>query len=155
MVEIALNAKNHLVFHNILIPTDFSPAAWRAIQAGVHVGRRNQSSIFLLHVYPNPAPFDLEDEASLVNIKSRMQQFVDNLVVNNHPTIKSHVTTGIVEEELLKFIQEHPVDLVILGVNGNGQDNHVGSNAARILHTCNAPVMIVPNALAYNLATSV
>ena len=57
------------------------------------------------------------------------------------------VQPGNVENELLRFVRENDFDLVILGVNGNGQDNKPGKHAITMIEKGNAPMLVVPNSL--------
>ncbi|MAE85378.1 MAG: hypothetical protein CMB80_21775 [Flammeovirgaceae bacterium] len=141
-------------FKNILIPTDFSPAAWNAVQLGSSLAKAGFTEITLLHVFPSSAKFDsrkgeldIQDLNTIDEIKMQMDSFCLDLHsqfnVNYHPVILG----GAVQEEICQHIQENDFDLVIIGVNSNGVDNNPGSHTSQIIANCHTPVLVAPNRL--------
>ncbi|WP_421877877.1 universal stress protein [Marinoscillum sp.] len=141
-------------FKNILIPTDFSPAAWNAVQLGSSMAKPGYTDITLLHVFPSSAKFDsrkgeldIKDLNTIDEIKVQMDAFCMDLhsqyKVSYHPLILG----GAVQQEICQHIQENDFDLVIIGVNSNGVDNNPGSHTSDIISNCHAPVLVVPNGL--------
>ncbi|MCP4457371.1 MAG: universal stress protein [Cytophagales bacterium] len=138
------------MFQTILIPTDFTPAAWKAMYVGVALGESHKSHLTLLHVYPNSDKFskekltkDISDE--LKKIKDNMEKMSKEIAQEKGLKISSVVLSGNVEEQLISFVKEHPTDLVIMGVNSNGDDNNPGSHTVEIIQQSSAPLLIVPN----------
>ena len=74
-----------------------------------------------------------------------MNKLARDLIENPEEKINNVVLSGNVEETMLKFIDENEFDLVILGINGNGSDNNVGSHTLSVLEKCCTPVMVIPN----------
>lgn len=141
-------------FKNILIPTDFSPAAWNAVQLGSNLAKAGYTEITLLHVFPSSAKFDsrkgeldIKDLDAIDEIKMQMDSFCMDLHgqynVKYHPVILG----GAVHEEICQYIHENDFDLVMIGVNSNGVDNTPGSHTSEIISNCHAPVLVVPNQL--------
>ena len=140
-------------FQNILIPTDFSQAAWRAVQMGLTLANDKDSRVILLHVFPSAAKFStsnhvsLEDEKQVDSLREQMNDFCNSLQESSKATIVPQILRGKVEQEILRYIDKYAFDMVILGVNSNGVDNHPGSHLANIIESANAPVLVVPNYL--------
>jgi len=149
------------VISSILIPTDFSPASWKATQAGLELAKLNAStSISILHIYPLVSRFYNDDNQIEIphrmdELKDKMNQLAKDFMDNPDKKIKNVVLSGNVEETMLKFIQDNDFDLVIIGINGNGLDNSVGSHTLSVIQKSETPVMIIPNNSNHNGAVAV
>ncbi len=141
-------------FKNILIPTDFSQAAWNAVQLGSNLAKAGYSMITLLHVFPSSAKFDsrrgeldIQDLNAIDDIKLQMDSFCKDLHGQYQVNYHSVILGGAVHEEICQHIQENDFDLVIMGVNSNGVNNQPGSHTSEIIANCHSPVLVVPNRL--------
>ncbi|MEQ8337560.1 MAG: universal stress protein [Cyclobacteriaceae bacterium] len=139
-------------FKRILIPTDFSPAAWNAINMAIDMCCGEKASITLLHVYPSSAKFDnrtksLDSElnSDLKGLEQRMTTFSRELSKGKDLEIDSVILSGWVDEEILSFIQKNDFDLVIMGINSNGLDNRPGSHITQMIEKTSTPLMVIPN----------
>ncbi len=134
----------------ILIPTDFSPAAWQATKIGMELASANNAELNILHIIPTVSRFS-DDKTlqqlpeKLEEVKSRMNELSRGLVEESQISIENFVLPGNVAQTMLEFIKEHTYDLVILGVNSHGAGNDLGSHATLVIEKCNVPVLIVPN----------
>jgi nucleotide-binding universal stress UspA family protein len=138
------------LFNRILIPTDFSPAAWQAVQIGLEVGRRFGSDLYLLHVYPMTSRFDLDPNepalpVQLEQMRTRMENLSTSLISNGDKPIHNVLLSGNIEDQLGNFLDDEKFDLVIMGVNSSGDDNKIGSHTLRLIEKTGVPVLIVPN----------
>ena len=134
----------------ILIPTDFSPAAWQATKLGMELANANNAELNILHVIPTVSRYTddksrLKLPEKLDEVKSRMNELSKGLSEEGSVAIQNHVLPGNVAQTMLDFIRNHSYDLVILGVNSHGAGNDLGSHATLVIEQCNVPVMIVPN----------
>ena len=134
----------------ILIPTDFSPAAWQATKLGMELANANNAELNILHVIPTVSRYTDEKNVlklpeKLDEVKSRMNELSKGLSEEGSVAIQNHVLPGNVAQTMLDFIRNHSYDLVILGVNSHGAGNDLGSHATLVIEQCNVPVMIVPN----------
>ncbi|MEQ8473227.1 MAG: universal stress protein [Marinoscillum sp.] len=139
-------------FNHILIPTDFSLVAWKAVELGVSLASDKAVRLTLFHVYPSAAKFigisdreNDQEKAAQEVVKSQMLNFFGDLAKENNVTLEFEVTKGTVSREISRHIKKHDYDLVIMGVNSHGQDNQPGSNTGRVISQCQVPVLIVPN----------
>ncbi|WP_258099911.1 universal stress protein [Marinoscillum pacificum] len=141
-------------FKNILIPSDFSSAAWNAVHLGSSMAKEGFTEITLLHVFPSSAKFDsrkgeldLSDLDAIDEIKLQMDAFCMDLHSQYKVTYHPVILGGAVHEEICQHIRENDYDLVIIGVNSNGVDNRPGSHTSEIIANCHTPVLIAPNNL--------
>jgi len=138
------------VISSILIPTDFSPASWNATQVGLELSQLNGNvTISFLHIYPVSSKYSKKDhprasDYQLESVKERMNHLSRGLS-DFSERIKNVVLSGNVEEIMLQFIKDHTFDLVIVGINSDGQTNQIGSHTVKIIRESGVPVMIVPN----------
>lgn len=134
----------------ILIPTDFSPSAWEAVQYGLSLARSEGLNITLLHVFPSAAQgkngFEPGEKEEYQSFLDQMQSLCDRLKPR-HPGIDFHceLLRGSVNQELADFLAKNHYDLIIMGVNSSVNHNSMGKHTAAMLRFSNIPVLIVPN----------
>ena len=138
------------MFQTILIPTDFTPAAWKAMQVGAALGEIHKSHLTILYVYPISNGITKEKltkdvSTELKKIKNKMEKLSKEVAQEKGLKISTVVLSGNIEKQLLSYLNEHPSDLVIMGVNSNGEDNNPGSHTVEIIRQSSAPLLIVPN----------
>ena len=136
---------------SILIPTDFSPASWHATQVGLELSRLNVSTrLSFLHVYPINSKYISNGNGHansevMEEVKNRMNQLSINLSEKSEDRIENVVLSGNVDDVMMDFIKQNSFDLVIVGINSNGQNNDIGSHTIKVIKESGVPVMIVPN----------
>lgn len=133
---------------------DFSENANIAFDAAVEMADKFGARLYILHVVPpevNPIMADTllksqsEDQASLIlKIESRMQEEYGDRVGENRD-YELVVLDGHVSTEILRYLTENEIDLVVVGAYGlTGMGLVVfGSVAKRISHKAPCSVMIV------------
>lgn len=142
----------------ILVPTDFSKAAFNALLIASQIASRSEDTIVeLLHV---EEPFDSGhsaggenlhqsiDDVFMLKILERVNRKIKKIA--KHPkfkdiTIKPIVKVGNVYKEIVAFIENEKPSLVIMGARGiNDWDRFlVGSNTDKIVNSSTAPVLVV------------
>ena len=142
-----------LRFNRILIPTDFSALSRATIEAVVTLADRNSSELFLIHalapvaVLPPLAmaalPIVLPDDTSAV------KRQLDNLLVPdslNWLPVHREVIPGDPERVILKFADEHDIDVIIMGTHSRTGLAHflLGSVTAAVVRRSKCPVLTVP-----------
>ena len=143
------------VISQILIPTDFSSAAWQATKLGVELARVNDATLNMLHIIPTVSRFSNDKHIQhlpekLDQIGTQMDELSKELVNGWKVPVENFVLPGNVEDTMLRFIQERKYDLVIIGVNSHGTNNDLGSHANRVIERCSVPVLVVPNQVRSN-----
>lgn len=137
------------VFRSILIPTDFSPAAWNAMLVGLELGKAYGSSLTILHVFPtgngseDTMEFKIEDQ--LIKVKANMEKIGKGLTEENNQRMTNVVISGNVRKELQAFVDAHNFDLVIMGSNSSGSHNKPGTHTMNMIEHSKTPILVVPN----------
>ncbi|MEM6641889.1 MAG: universal stress protein [Bacteroidota bacterium] len=138
------------MINQILIPTDFSPAAWQATKLGMELASENGSTLSILHIVPIVSRY-LHDKTlphlpeKIEEIKSKMNELSKELVEETSLKVENVVLPGRVAQTMLDFVRKNNFDLVILGVNSHGGGNDLGSHSTLMIERCNVPVLVVPN----------
>lgn len=142
------------MFKSILVSSDFSPASWKAFQVGISLKDKYGSKLYVVHIYPT------EDDSDVsIELQKRMQKVKDSMdkmsaeYNGTNPSkgngrseiIENFVIPGNIEKALLKFIKDENFDLVIMGINGNGEDSIPGSHTSTVLEMSTSPVLVIPN----------
>ena len=131
-------------FERILIPTDFSPAAWQAIKAGVALAKIPTSRIQLLHVYPHQLDLESRNNKHYNMLKDKIVQMAIELSEIHELDIKGEVLIGNISATIIKYIGINQIDLVLMGANSSNLDSHIGSHTTLLIESSCAPVMVIP-----------
>lgn len=142
----------------ILVATDFSEPSNVAVTYGRALAEAFHASLHVLHVlddvtlrgvvgegYIGPAPtFPQREQA----IERDARDELDSLFSDaDRDKLKAHVTvaTGGAIAEILRYAQEHKIDLVVMGTRGRGGLSHLllGSVAEEVVRKSPCPVLVV------------
>jgi len=137
----------------ILIPTDFSACADNAIYYALKFANAVSASLTLFHVYHIPVlANDLQNDAEstmkelendsmnkLRQLKSTMGLLVPEVKVN------IQVCLGSATDEIKRYGTESSYDLIIMGINGEGNvPKWLGNTATSVASNVPLPVLLVP-----------
>ena len=134
--------------------TDFSENAELAFEAAVEMAEKYHARLELLHVLPpviNPMLSDSEwiipadsNDSLLLQLGERMEQTYGSRI-NADIKHKFVVLSGHVSTEILQYLTEKQVDIVVLGAYGLTGMGLVlfGSVAKRVSHKAPCSVMVV------------
>ncbi len=134
--------------------TDFSRNAELAFHAALEIAEKYSAKLFVLHVLPpviNPLLTDTEwvlpeepKKSLMLNLEERMQlEYASGIAEGIDYELV--VLNGHVSSELLRFLEEKQIDLVVMGSYGLSGAGLVffGSVAKRVAHKAPCSVMIV------------
>ena len=133
---------------------DFSENAEEAFAQGLELAEKFRSKLFLVHVLPpvfNPVLPDSEyifpeqpKEALIIKVEERIQREYASSVPEG---IEQEIVVldGHISSEIIRFLGDEDVDLVVLGSYGASGMGLVlfGSVATRVSHNAPCSVMIV------------
>lgn len=138
----------------ILVPTDFSPNADRAIDYAVRIARLNESTLYLIHACDNLDPLYIEgsmthmeynqkimDEAfEKLDIRRKSIEDTEGVLVN------IQLYSGTVLDTIMVAAQEHKAELIIMGTLGISglHDRLFGSKTASLISESKIPVLAIP-----------
>ncbi len=140
----------------ILVPTDFSNTAMKAITYALEIAKRTGASICLLHVIepvtdsiwqPHPLQERLQEEITN-NRLSELKTIQKNLA-EIHPDIKieTELAHGTIITSLLAFAEKLQMDLIVMGTTGASglKEFFMGSVAAGTVGRTKVPVLAIPH----------
>jgi nucleotide-binding universal stress UspA family protein len=142
------------LFKRVLCPTDFSPAAERAVRWAMSIAQEADAELFMLHVLEAAAPADLEGfpRSSLAAYRKEYEAWSLRRLQREIPeaarvccTVRELTAAGSAHKEILRAAEEHGCDLIVMGVGrhrGVG-DRLFGSTTQHVVRTAACPVLTV------------
>lgn len=136
------------MMNNILLPTDFSDTSMKAAVFALDLFGSEGMNYTLLNTYLKPAyrnaliPLNLDTERSSRNGLRRMERRCRMHAGTVHIALRSSF------EPLVQAVNDldaaKPVDLVVMGTQGEGNYGRVGRNTRAVVASANPPVIAVP-----------
>lgn len=123
---------------SILVPTDFSPTAWKAVLMGIRISVPSKASLHLVHFNPQ------EDAEYQEEVRDKLEDISENLSKIYNLNVDSRVMSGDPAKAMSLCVRDQVVDLVVIGMNGTGS-NEVGTFTQEILKRLKCPVLVVPS----------
>jgi len=132
-----------LPFERILVATDFSPSAARALTFALSLAESRGAEIDVLNVVPERA---IEHPDRLAEIRSRFYDALDQLVPEHARAFsnpRTFVEAGCAHDRILEHIKNRSIDLLVLGIR---KTSHLGlemrtSGAFRLIVDAPCPVL--------------
>jgi nucleotide-binding universal stress UspA family protein len=143
-----------MIIKNILFPTDFSDGASHALEYAVNMAGTYGAKLYVLHVIHD---IDMSSNLHIPHrsvdmmyseFESSARKALDKLclsVQEDCKGIENRVLRGIPYEEILKFIPENHIDLIIMATHGRkGLDRVLfGSTTERVVRNASCPVLTI------------
>ncbi len=142
-----------MTINQIVCCTDFSENAGAAFKMALEMAEKYRSSLTLLHVLPLPVnPMFMETEwmtpeipmeAITLRVEQRMNEEYGSKIPSDI-NYRMVIRDGHVSSEILKYLEEHQVDIVVVGAYGlTGMELvFFGSVAKRVAHKAPCSVLI-------------
>jgi len=139
-------------FQHVLVPTDGSEAARRAAEHAIDLVSDSGGTVTALYVIDMgdadfvAVPSDIRETKE--RIRKKGEQLVDEvreMVVEAGIDCETAVVTGIADEEVVAYAEEHGVDLIALGKHGKRDPDKplIGNTARRVVQESPVPVHTV------------
>jgi nucleotide-binding universal stress UspA family protein len=141
-------------FKKILYPVDLSDSSIKIVPYVQTVAKKFDAQIHLLFaarvfdhftsIYvPHPSINKFEKEL-MDGSQKRLYEFVDENFAD-FPHTKTAVVAGDASEQILHYVEDHKIDLIIMGTHGRkGMDKIIfGSVAERVVKSSPVPVLVV------------
>lgn len=147
-----------MIWKTILVPHDFSASANHAAAIARDEAKAHGAKLQLLHVIDLPTQFRPdtvivpESTGAPINVKdyavSQAETHLQDLVARlakDGVVAASFIRIGNAVDEIVRFVDENSIDLVVMGTHGRSGLAHllVGSVAERVVRTCKAPVLTI------------
>jgi nucleotide-binding universal stress UspA family protein len=136
-----------IVLKNILVATDFEPAADTALAYGRALATQFGARLHLLHVAENgflrPTAMD-----PAVLKAAAARQLEERLTVDDRAALRAHAALEISDSPanaITAYANRTPIDLIVMGTHGRTGFIHVlmGSVAEHVVRTAPCPVLTV------------
>lgn len=137
----------------ILVPTDFSPNADKALDFAVQIAKQAKAEIILIHAceilnLTFNDHIDLKKEYNQTIIDKAMENLSllkKSIEDTEQLTVKIYLFQGTVTDTILQVSEDQHADLVVMGTLGNAglKEKIFGSKTAEIIGKTNVPVLVV------------
>lgn len=131
---------------SVLVPSDFSPGARRAMERAARLPIDSEGRIHLIHVLPRGTSVSVQRQATarLSREWARVERHARTAGFQPAPA----TTRSVIGEPYVEIIRQartEEVDLLVLGRRGSGGSfkSALGSTAARVARMSDAPVLLV------------
>lgn len=139
-------------YDNILVPTDGSDAANEAAEHAVNLARLYGGTVHALYVMDMgdagfvATPSDIEETRNRLETKGK--EYTDEIRIIGDDAdvdVLTEVKSGIPEDEVREYIDEHGIDLLVLGKRGRSDPDKpmFGSLTQRLIGHLDIPVHTV------------
>lgn len=142
-------------FDRVLVPTDFSDAAMRALEYGVRFARLLKADLHYIHVADLPALEEVHARylANKIQIPETCELNVDTVLEQTlkpfgfEGSVKITTLSGDPSREILHYIESQQIDWVVMGTHGRkGLERLLlGSVTAGVISHSKAPVLTLSN----------
>lgn len=139
---------------SILVPTDFSENAQKALDLAKEIARGTNATLHLIHVvepvvYPADWSYaqvgfaDLERELE-TNMQKELNGMADLLQKEGYK-VETAILRGRASDEICAYAKDHKASMVAIGTHGRGGLEHFlfGSTTERVLRKAPCPVLSV------------
>ncbi|HQZ40876.1 MAG TPA: universal stress protein [Vicinamibacterales bacterium] len=140
---------------HVLVPTDFSETSDAALAYGKAFASAFGATLHVIHIIEEPYGQPWAVEAYGFSLSALQDEWVKEagtrmaqiLTDDERASLKAVTSTvlGHPVMEILRYAQEHAVDLIVMGTHGRGPLGHMvmGSVAERIVRKASCPVLTV------------
>jgi nucleotide-binding universal stress UspA family protein len=152
--DLNILSEQGLKFNRILVGCDFSEDSALAFKHGLSLAQEFQSELHLVHVMEPPVYMDMsksfaeygeELQADLqTRIKNKLKKMVPKEALN-WCSPQTVLLNGPSHEELIRYAKNSEIDLIVLGVRGQGlvERLFIGSTTDRVVRQTPCPVLSV------------
>lgn len=147
------------MYEHVLVPTDGSEAAQKAVDQAVDIASKYGATVHALYVIDvNATSYSLGSEQvdrirsgrldEMPEVKAAAEEatgYVADAARERGVVVEEHVTTGEPARAIRKFVEENDIDLVVMGSHGRSGLSRVvlGSVAEKVLRRTRLPVLVV------------
>jgi len=143
-----------VTFQNILFPTDFSENSEAALAYAVNLAEKYDSNLHVIHVTIGETQQPAFDISAYLpdDIKKKQHVFLEKNLhalppadLGKPKSVKHAILEGVPFYEILSYIENNHIDLVVMGTHGRTGLKHLtmGSVAENIVRSSPVPVLTV------------
>ncbi|MFZ6017854.1 MAG: universal stress protein [Nitrospirota bacterium] len=138
----------------ILFPTDFSEGSAHALPYAVDMAKHYGARLYIIHVIYDIAKTTgwYVPHVSMDEVYKDMEQAAKKELdkcwfeeMRGFKDIERSVVTGVPYEEIIKFVNENKIDLIVMGTHGRKGIDRIlfGSTATQVVRNAPCPVLTV------------
>jgi nucleotide-binding universal stress UspA family protein len=137
----------------ILVPTDFSLTANKAIRHAAFLAQLNKGELMLLHVQKKAETsnliFPVPELRLLVSLRKQLEERMEAVAAQIRSDygidVSCRVTEGNIISEIVSEAESWGAGLIVMGTEGDESVSNLflGNNSNRVLHKSSIPVMTV------------
>ncbi len=142
------------MFKKILFPTDFSEGSAVAVPYVRDLAEKYGARVYVLHVLYDVAKASgwyvptIDMEKFYAELRKSAEEEIVKFVkenLGNLSDIETTVATGMPSDNIIGFVEENGMDLVVMGTHGRSGINRVlfGSTASKVVRHSQCPVLTV------------
>ena len=138
----------------ILLPTDFSPHAEKALEYAIGIARKTRASLCLLHVtessesllLDNVIPAEEIQEGMDATTAQKLTMLKESISSTESIEVHTRIVHGKITESILVAVEELEADLIVMGTLGisGWRDVLLGSKTASLIGQSSVPIIAIP-----------
>lgn len=138
----------------ILLPTDFSPHAVKALEYAISIARKTGASLWLLHVteetesllLDNVIPASEVQQGFDITAAGKLKMLKESIASTESVEIHTEIIHGSITSVIIRMIEEWNIDLIVVGTLGISglRDVFLGSKTAAIIGQSPVPIIAIP-----------
>jgi nucleotide-binding universal stress UspA family protein len=138
----------------ILLPTDFSPHANKALEYAIAIARKTGASLWLLHVteeaesllLDNIIPTGEVQKGFDLTATGKLNMLAESIRSTESLAVHTEIAHGSITSSILKVVEERNIDLIVVGTLGISglRDVILGSKTAALIGQSPVPVIAIP-----------
>lgn len=137
----------------ILVPTDFSETAEKALQHAIELAKKTNSKLVLVHVVevsgitvPHEViTLGIVTEQMMEESKNKLKIICEGIRSTHGLSVRQISTSGNVYENIIRASHLQDADIIVMGTHGTSgiKEWLLGSNAYRVVHNTTIPVLTI------------
>ena len=139
----------------ILVPTDFSPTAEKALRFALDIASRAKGTVILYHVFVperikstgTNSKQRIDNTQLEANILKRLQRLRKKVLGDSMDIpVSTIVGRSPLIDNILGFAENNHIDLIVMGTQGASglKKTIIGTVAARVVEKSDLPVLLIP-----------
>lgn len=142
------------MYNRILVATDGSDNAQRATRQALDLGRRYGAELHAVYVIETRTGYDnaiVDPDTVRQNLREEGEEALNAIEAEGRPDVSvvTSVLEGVPHEELLTYVRDSEIDLVVMGAKGRSAFKTIllGSTTEALLRADQIPVLVVNSAI--------
>jgi len=142
----------------LLIPTDFSKGAYKAIEYGIEMAKEFDSEIIICHAFELPAQginvlidISAELQKNAQEDLNSLEKKISDSDIAKGVNIEFFALLGELNDVIDTIGKEKSIDLVLMGTKGESDlaSKLFGTNTVSAIKNCSLPLFVIPSGAAY------